>query len=269
MNVPANEMTEDTPLMESFRIHLRVIGALLMREILDRYGRHNIGFLWFFFEPMMFTLAVTALWTVAGLDQSSQLPIVAFALSGYSAVLLWRNMPSRCVRAVQANHTLMHHRNIKIIDIYLARLLLEGAGATTSFTILTIFFASIGWMNFPENPLKVFFAWMMLAWFGVSLALLVGALSERAEVVHIIWHPLAYILFPLSGAAFSVAALPVAFQNAILLLPMVHGVELLREGFFGAHYQARYDIAYMASCNLVLTLLGLTQVRVVSRKVIA
>jgi ABC-type polysaccharide/polyol phosphate export permease len=155
MNVPANEMTEDTPLMESFRIHLRVIGALLMREILDRYGRHNIGFLWFFFEPMMFTLAVTALWTVAGLDQSSQLPIVAFALSGYSAVLLWRNMPSRCVRAVQANHTLMHHRNIKIIDIYLARLLLEGAGATTSFTILTIFFASIGWMNFPENPLNV------------------------------------------------------------------------------------------------------------------
>jgi capsular polysaccharide transport system permease protein len=269
MNAPADNMTGDTPLAESFRIHLRVVGALLMREILDRYGRHNIGFLWFFFEPMMFTLAVTTLWTITGLGHNSELPIVAFALSGYSSVLLWRNMPSRCVRAVQANHTLMHHRNIKLIDIYFARLLLEGAGATTSFTILSIIFASFGWMSLPQDPLKVFLAWIMIAWFGVSLALLVGALSERAEVVHIIWHPFSYILFPLSGAAFSVTALPVVFQNAVLLLPMVHGVEMLREGFFGAHYLARYNMAYMAACNLVLTLLGLTQVRVVSRKVIA
>jgi ABC-type polysaccharide/polyol phosphate export permease len=33
-----------------------VLGALLIRELLTRYGRHNIGFLWLFVEPMIFTL---------------------------------------------------------------------------------------------------------------------------------------------------------------------------------------------------------------------
>jgi ABC-type polysaccharide/polyol phosphate export permease len=258
-----------SPIAESIGIQMRVTGALLMREILDRFGRHNLGFLWMFVEPMIFTLAVTTLWTVIGLNHGSDLPIVAFAVTGYSTVLLWRNMPSRCVRAVQPNHTLMHHRNIKLIDIYSARLLLEAGGATISFTLLTVLFTGFGWMDFPEDTLKVFFGWIMTAWFGCSLALFVGALSERAEIVHVIWHPISYILFPLSGAAFSVDALPPAFQNAVLLLPMVHGVEIIREGYFGSHYHAHYDMAYMAAWNLVLMLLGLTQVRVVSRRVVA
>ena len=240
-----------------------------MREILDRFGRHNLGFLWIFFEPMLFTLAVTTMWTLIGLNHGSDLPIVAFAVTGYSAVLLWRNMPSRCSRAVQPNHTLMHHRNIRLIDIYSARLLLEGSGATISFFVLSVLFTCFGLMKFPENTLEVFFGWIMMAWFGCSLALFVGALSERADIVHVLWHPVSYILFPLSGAAFSVDSLPAAFQNAILVLPMVHGVEIIREGYFGSHYQAHYNVAYMASCNLVLMLLGMTQVREVSRKVVA
>ena len=163
----------------------------------------------------------------------------------------------------------MHHRNIKLIDIYSARLILEAGGATTSFVLLSVVFTCFGWMNFPEDPLKVFLGWIMLAWFGCSLALFVGALSERADIVHVLWHPISYILFPLSGAAFSVDSLPTYFQSAVLMLPMVHGVEILREGYFGTQFQAHYDLAYMASCNLVLTLLGLTQVREVSRQVVA
>ena len=45
-------------------IQKRVISALLMREILTRYGRHNIGFLWLFAEPMIFTVGVTVLWNI-------------------------------------------------------------------------------------------------------------------------------------------------------------------------------------------------------------
>ena len=33
-------------LRRSATIQLRVIHALVMREVLTRYGRHNIGFLW-------------------------------------------------------------------------------------------------------------------------------------------------------------------------------------------------------------------------------
>jgi ABC-type polysaccharide/polyol phosphate export permease len=251
----------------SWRIQCRVIGALLMREILTRFGRHNIGFLWLFVEPMMFTLGVTALWSISGASHGSSLPIVAFAITGYSSVLLWRNMPARCIGAISPNLALMYHKHVKVIDIFAARLLLEMAGATTSFIVLALLFSSIGWINPPEDLIKVLFAWLMLAWFGSSLAILMGALSEQSEIIDKLWHPASYLLFPLSGAAFMVDGLPRVAQDFVLLLPMVHGVELLREGYFGSTFHAHYDIVYMALCCTALTVLGLANERKISRKV--
>lgn len=248
----------------SFKIQRRVIWALILREILTRYGRHNIGFMWMFVEPMLFTVGVTALWTATKAVHGSNLPIVAFAVTGYSSVLLWRNMPTRCICAVDPNMGLLYHRNVRPLDIYLSRLILEAAGAGTSFVVLVLFFHFVGWLDLPENLVEVIGGWLMLAWFGTALALFLGALSEHFESVEKLWHPASYLLFPLSGAAFLVDALPVQAQRLILLLPMVHGVEILREGYFGSHVVAHYDFSYFAVWNAILTLLGLAQVRKVS-----
>jgi len=170
-------------LIQSWRIQRNVIWALVMREILTRYGRHNIGFLLLFAEPMLFTVAVTALWTATKSVHGSNLPIVAFAITGYSSVLLWRNMPSRCIRALEPNLSLLYHRNVRPFDIYIARLILEAGGATISFVVLVLFFHFLGWLDYPEDVLQVAAAWCMLAWFGMSLSLFFGALSETSEIV--------------------------------------------------------------------------------------
>lgn len=251
----------------SLKIQGRVIYALLMREILTRFGRHNIGFLWMFVEPMMFTLGVTALWTATNSLHGSHLPIAAFALTGYSSVLLWRNMPSRCIGAIAPNLALMYHRNVKIMDVFAARLLLEAAGATISFVVLSSVFILLGLIDPPEDLLEVMEGWMMLAWFGSALGLLMGSLSEEYELVDKLWHPASYLLFPLSGAAFLVDALPVRAQEIILFLPMVHGVELVREGYFGSKVVAHYDVGYMALFTSLLSLIALAQMRKVGRTI--
>jgi len=71
-------------LLRSLRIQMRVLGALLLREVITRYGRDNLGFLWIFAEPMIFTLGVTTLWTYTQHLHGSNLPIVAFSITGYS-----------------------------------------------------------------------------------------------------------------------------------------------------------------------------------------
>lgn len=261
--------SQPTPgLVEGWRIQRRVLWALVLREMMTRYGRHNIGFLWLFAEPMLFTLGVTALWTATRSLHGSDLPIVAFAITGYSSVLLWRNMPSRCIGAITPNLSLLYHRNVRPIDIYLSRLILEVAGVTMSFVFLVTFFNFIGWLELPENVLQIAGGWCMLAWFGTGLALFLGALSESSETVEKLWHPAAYILFPLSGAAFLVDTLPEAAQKVVLMLPMVHGVEYLREGYFGSQITAHYDMSYMALWNLILTLFGLAQIRKLSRTLV-
>lgn len=253
--------------LKAFRVQCRVIGALLLREVITRYGRHNIGFMWLFAEPMLFTIGITILWSLADMHHNSPIPIVAFAVTGYSSVLLWRNMPGRTVHAIEPNLSLMYHRNVKVIDIFLSRLLLEALGATISFMVLATVAIAMGWMNMPHDVLKVLIGWFMLIWFGFSLALFLGALSCRSELIDKFWHPAAYIMFPLSGAAYMVDWLPKAAQDAVLWLPMVHGVEYLRDGYFGDTVKTHHDLVYMSACCLALTVLGLAQERVASRLV--
>ena len=253
-------------LFRSLAIQRRVLHALMMREIITRFGRENLGVLWLVAEPMLFTLGVTTLWTAAGLHHGSPIPIVAFAVTGYSSVLMWRNSTSRANTAVAQNKPLLYHRNVQVIDVMLTRIVLEVGGATASFLVLSLFFTYIGWMPAPENLLEVVFGWFMLAWFGTSLALLIGAATTFSEIVDRLWHPASYLLFPLSGAAFMVEWVPTNMQNVVLLLPMVHGTEILREGYFGAAVRTHYDIGYMAACCLVMSLSGLYLVRQASRR---
>jgi capsular polysaccharide transport system permease protein len=253
---------------DSLMIQKRVIGALLMREILTRYGRHNIGFLWLFAEPMCFTLGVTVLWNVMKHHSAEGISITAFVLTGYSTILLWRNMPGRCVGALPPNHSLMHHRQVKPIDVYIARLILEGAGATISFVFLSVLFYILDLVPLPYDYLTMWMAWFLLAWYAASLSLLIGALSERTEVIEKIWHPIQYLLVPLSGSFFIAESLPTNIRSYLLINPTVNCAEMFRAGYFGPVHDWYYSVGYVIIFNIALMLFGLAQVRHAARDLV-
>lgn len=257
-----------TSLRRSFAIQVRVINALIMREIITRFGRHNIGFLWLILEPMLFTLGVTTLWTlIKATHGSSSLPVTAFAVTGYSSILVWRNSTNRVVKAVEVNLSLMYHRNVRVLDVFAARLILEIVGATSSMIVLTIFFSSMGWMNWPVDTFTAMMGWLLLAWFAFALSLIVGAASERSELVERVWHIFTYLLFPLSGAGFMVDWLPKAAQEYILWVPMVHATEMIRHGYFGEIVRTYEDPVYLILFNIGLTFIGLALARETGRRV--
>ncbi len=252
-------MVTECSLRRSLAIQLRVVGALLLREVLTRFGRHNIGFLWLFVEPMLFTLVVAAVWYwirdkgMHGLEMS----IVPFAITGYSSILLWRNAAGRCASAVKPNLALLYHRNVTVMDLFAARLLLEIAGATTSLIVLLGALVLLGRAEKPADPLTMVGGWLLLVWFAVSLGLIIGPLAERSSSFHRIWQALHYPLIPLSGALFLVDWLPTQAQAIILWVPMVNGVEMLRAGYYGSAIQSHYSAGYLAVVNLIMLWFGL------------
>ena len=267
--MPSSPSLAEPPSLRScLSVQKRVLGALLMREILTRYGRHNIGFMWLFGEPMIFTLGVTVLWNIMNHHTEGGISITAFVLTGYSTILLWRNMPGRCVMAIAPNAPLLFHRQVKPIDVYLARTLLEAIGATMSFVILSIFFISVGLVEPPQDLLTVAEGWFLLVWYALGVSLIIGAVSERTELIEKIWHPIMYLLVPLSGSFFTVESLPPAFAQVVLFIPTVHCAEIVREGFFGTTYRWHYDMGYVVTFNMILFLLAYAQVRYMSRKLV-
>lgn len=243
----------------SLEIQGRIIYALIMREILTRYGRHNIGFMWVFVEPMMFTLGVLGVYSLMG--HHSQLPIIPFTVTGYATVLLWRNAMTRCGNALEPNRSLLHHRNVRIIDFFAARLILEVVGSSISFLILMTVLSAVGAMRPPDDILKMIIGWVLLAWFAFSGGMFVGTLGTVSETFERVWHVFTYLFMPASGAFFMVDWLPKRMQDLALLVPTVHCAELIREGLFGSYIHPHYQLQYMLIANCVATLMGLVSVR--------
>ena len=262
---PRSPQRNTTAWSESLAIQRRVIGALLMREIVTRYGRHNLGFMWLFLEPMLFTLGITALWAATKAVHGSNLPIVAFAVTGYSSVLMWRNCAGRCASAIGPNEALMCHRNVRVFDLFASRILLEIAGASMSLTGLAAVFMAVGWMDMPSDLLLMLTGWLLLAWFGVAMGLFVGGLAAQSELVDRLWHTVTYLLFPLSGAGTMVDWLPRAAQDVVLWLPMVHGVEMLRHGYYGGLVRTYESPGYLIAANVVMTVAGLALTKLIPR----
>jgi capsular polysaccharide transport system permease protein len=161
----------------------------------------------------------------------------------------------------------MYHRNVKVIDVFISRTILELAGATASFAVLTVIFASIGIMKWPHDIAPILEGWLLLAWFSFALGFIIGAISERSELIERVWHIITYLLFPLSGALYMVHWLPKGMQEIMLWLPMVHGVEIIRHGFFGEVVPTYENPVYFALVNLILTLIGLALVKECGRRV--
>src|ERR1700722_13030973 len=111
-------------MLAALKIQCHVIGALMMREVHTRYGRDNIGFLWLCAEPLMFALGVETMWSVFN-KQDHNLPIVPFLLCGYLPLVMWRNVNGRALTCVQSNRGLLFHRQVKLLDLFLARFILE------------------------------------------------------------------------------------------------------------------------------------------------
>ena len=204
--------------------------ACCCASCITRYGRNNIGFLWLFVEPMLFTLAITAFWAATRSVHGSDIPIVAFALTGYSSMMMWRNLPNRCIGALKSNKPLLYHRQVRIIDVYMARIILEIIGASTSFVVLALAFYAMDWLAPPEDALQVVERWLLLGWFGAGPRTddrrLFGAARDRRQAVAALF----LLLFPLSGVAFIVDALPPRMQEIVLWLPMLNALGIFARG---------------------------------------
>ena len=256
-----------TTFWESLQIQKRVIGALLMREIITRYGRANIGFLWLFVEPLIMTMLIVLMWKFVRADRISSLNIVAFVITGYPMVMMWRNASNRAIGSISANQSLLYHRNVRVLDTIVSRMLLEIAGATIAQITITTILILIGWIPMPDDVFYMLLAWLFMAIFAFGLGLIICSIAYHFEAFGKIWGTLSFVAMPLSGAFFFIHSLPQQAQQLMLTLPMVHGTEMFRKGYFGETPTTYENIPYLLCCNLILLWLGLIMVRGFSKGV--
>jgi capsular polysaccharide transport system permease protein len=246
-----------------------VVRALLLRELQGRFGRHNIGFLWMVVEPLLLASAITVLHTLAGHSgmQSAGMGPYPFSLIGYCLVMIFRNSFTRAEGAIPGSAALMYHAQVQPFDIMLAKMAVETIGALSALAILMAAGIMIGLAELPVRPLYLFAAMVAITVWSFGLSLMVAAFSYKFHVIGRLVHPIAYIMFPLSGAFMTMDFLPPWGREIMAWNPFMTMFETARYGqFHDATDKYIYPEFILVNCAVSL-LIGIIAIRWLRREI--
>jgi capsular polysaccharide transport system permease protein len=246
--------------LHGLRIQLRVVGALTLRELGTRFGRDNLGYVWLFLEPALLGGALGLVHHVSGHAMPGGVDPASFWVIGYIPYYLLRGVLNRGPSAIAANQSLLYHRHVTLLDILLARDLLE-AGATGGALVGFLLFFGLVAGEWPHEPAKVIGGMLLMFAFAHGVAMLLAAGSVYTEIFDRVTHLFTYLSLPITGAFFMVFWLPTELQKTALWVPTVHVFELVREGQYGTRVPTHYDLPYLLGWVAVLNLLGMAALR--------
>lgn len=240
----------------------------MLRELTTRFGRENIGFLWVMAEPLLFAFLVGLLWTALKGPEDFGVNVIAFAVTGYIPLVLFRSCVQRGVSIFTANGSLMYHRQISVLDLALVRFFIELIGHMMAYLFAGILLYSIGAFPYPYDLGLFLIGWIYYSAFTFGIILIVAPLSETSEVVEKFIPVITYITIPFSGAFYFVGSLYPSAAQIVLWSPLVHGMEMMRFGIFGPSINAKYEFLYPINVSLYLILFGLFFCRIIRKRLV-
>ncbi len=249
-----------------FSVQLGVLRALLVRDALMRFGHENLGFFWIILEPLMFAMGVAVIWTAIN-HTRGQVSTVTFALTGYILLTLFRHVVGSCIRILRRNLGLRFHLNVKPLDIYTARVLLESLGCLAAFYVAYLPLSVLRVIEPMRDPLLAMGAYGLQVWFCFSFGLILAALSEFSEVAERVLPVTTYLTLPLTGAFTMQSWLPANAREILAWSPMVNTVEMFRAGMFSADVTTFWDAWFVVWWCFAQTVIGLILFDHVRRRV--
>jgi len=249
---------EESSLREALALQARIVRALVLREVRTLYGRHRLGYLWAFFEPITHIGFWFLLWTFMhrGNVVHDMAPFV-FLSCGLIPFFCFKNVASFVQGAISSNAALLQFPPVKQIDTVIARFLLKSA--TMLVVGLTIFGILIftGAADWPSEPLKVLLATMVMLLLGLGYGTFNCVACHLFPTYSHFTGMIGRVLYFTSGLFFVSETLPTPVLNILQWNPALHGVELFRSGW-SALYESRFaTFDYLVFFALVLLVFGL------------
>lgn len=243
--------------------------ALFLREAVVRLSSGRAAWLWVFLEPVAHLVFLSVLFETVRQIMLPGIGGALFITTGILGFLIAQNTAMRCKDAISANAALLTYRQVHPIDTVLVRAALEAALVVISGLVLLTGLGLLGYNVMPYNMLQVLMALATLWLVGIGVGLILSVLSEMIPEVGKLSAMVFRPLYILSAVMYPAAVVPAAYQDVFLLNPLVHGIELIRAGFFSPyqyHTVPGVSAAYIMGFALVTICLGLAlHVRFVHR----
>ncbi len=253
-------------LADALHTQYQVIHALVIRETRTRYGASSLGYLWALLEPLFWVATFYGIFAYAHRHLPGGMDVAGFITTGIIPYMLFRSVLTQTMLAINTNKPLLFYPQVKPIDLAIARILLE------TFTLLSVFGLILAGRGLVlgvwsiDNVLLLLGGLLLSGLLGASVGLAMMGLgvifNGTQRWVNIVLRP----MFFLSGIFFTANELPATMREYLLWNPVLHGVELARDGLFQGYIAHYADAGYIVAWIIGFTYLGLLLERLSRRR---
>lgn len=239
----------------------RVIGALILREMGSTYGRSPGGYLWAIISPLgsigLLALAFSLIVHRPALGSS----FILFYATGYLPFDLFSQIASKVGTAVRYSRALLAYPRVSWLDTVIARFILTVLTQTTVFCIVIVTILSMVDTRTVLDIARMFEGFWIMAACGMGMGLLNCLLSGYFPVWERLWAIARTPLLFASGVLFVYDDMPRWVQDIMWWNPLMHGIALMRSGFYPTYHASFVSLPYAFGLPLVVMALVLPLLR--------
>lgn len=235
---------------------LRVITALVIREMATSFGRSAGGYLWAILEPLGGILLLAIAFSLALRQPPLGTSFILFYASGIIPFNMYRGMSGGVTRAVSSNKGLLSYPVVTALDAVFAKFVLTFLTALLTAVVLSVGIILVFDLHVVLDPSALVGAFCLAALFGLGVGTVNCVLFGLFPTWKHIWTVITRPLFLFSGILFLFESAPPAFQSILWWNPIVHIVALMRSGFYGSYNPIFISYPYVIGVSLSLFVIG-------------
>ena len=236
---------------------LRVIAALVLREMATTYGRSPGGYLWAVLEPAAGITLLTIVFSIGFHAPPLGDSFALFYAAGLLPLTMYMDTSAKLAQAIPFNRALLAYPRITFLDALLARLALN---VLTQFMVHLIVLCFILLVLNPTTTFdfgKIAIAYLLT----VALAVGIGTLNSFLIVAFPVWQAAWAILnrplFLVSCVFFIFESIPRPYDAWLWFNPLVHIAGLMRDGYYPFYQPGYVSILYPLILSAGATVAGL------------
>ena len=243
-------------LVSAIAVQLRVIWALMLREMHTINGKSRLGYLWVLIQGVFNVAVFWVLREVMGFHAPHGMPVPIFLAAGFLVWGIFSDTVSKSINAISANQPLLTFPQVKELDVFIARMVVIWATEVVTATIIISVSIILG-ADFRVNSwLLILVILLITPLLGLGVGMFFSALTVFLPVLEKIVPMALRILFFASGVFFSVSVFRYEIAQWLLYNPVMQLIEILRNGLHVSYITTGTSFYYVVAVTLVFLVVG-------------
>lgn len=245
-------------------IYLRVINALLLRDMRSRFGGSYWGYLLQMLWPCAHVILLVSIMTVRHMPSPMGESTMVFVASGAVPALGFKYISREVMKAFGQHKTLTYFPQVKRFDTIVARILVEIVGSFMGIGIICLFLIAFG-----NDPVPVDITTSLTGYFAaIMLGIGVGTVNVGIVSVFqpwlLIYILIVIIIYLISGVYFMACYMPEKIYWWMKWNPITQVIEWVRLGY-DPSLPIEIDYLYVISWIFTSLTIGLLMERYIAR----